>query len=70
LFMQHDCTDICSPRYISTFSKSLIQRYFRGVVWVEVGANLYQLAQVTGVPGFRACLHFNGFLLFVEKVFM
>jgi hypothetical protein len=28
LFMQHDCTDICSPRYISTFSKSLIQRYF------------------------------------------
>jgi hypothetical protein len=40
------------------------------MVWVEVGANLYQLAQVTGVPGFRACLHFNGFLLFVEKVFM
>jgi hypothetical protein len=69
LFTKHDCTDICSPRYISTFSKSLIQRYFSRTTLGGGGGESLSTCSGDRVPGFRACLHFNGFLLFVENVF-
>jgi hypothetical protein len=54
----------------STFSKSLIQRYFSGSAVCGGGSKSLVPSPNDRVPGRRVCLHFNGFSLIVENVFL